>query len=255
MLDTSFTTLRPGSTTLLHSSISRTLSESSCGPDDVVDRLLEALGPSGTLLLPLFNFDFAKGVPFDVRTTPSQMGALSESARSWPGAVRTSHPIYSFAAIGPLAQEFGALQNSSAYGPDSPFALLRELDGEIGVIDLTDQDSMTFYHHVEELHAVPYRYHKSFSGDYTDRNGATSASEYTMFVRDIENGVVTSVNRMGERLWERGAYRGERPRVGDGLRVINARRMYDEVSEVIVSGNAREFLYDVEPEPQHAGHA
>ena len=29
-----------------------------------IDSFLEALGPGGTLLLPLFNFDFTRGMPF-----------------------------------------------------------------------------------------------------------------------------------------------------------------------------------------------
>ena len=189
-----------GGTLLIHSSMSRTLKREGCGPSEVIEHILTKLGPSGTLLLPLFNFDFTKGTPFHFAKTPSQMGALAEAGRRWPGAVRTGHPIYGFAAIGAEADRFDGINNRSGYGGDSPFAMLRELDGQIAVIDLPDQNSMTFYHHVEEMLNVPYRYQKMFTAPYTGPDGMMSLQTYSIFVRNIENGIVTSVDRMGERL-------------------------------------------------------
>lgn len=208
--------------------------------------VLNRLGQGGTLLVPLFNFDFTKGVPFDIRSTPSHMGAFTEAARAFDGAVRTGHPIYSFAAIGARATDFVGINNKSAYGSDSPFAMLREMDGEIAVLDLPDQNSMTFYHHVEEMAGVKYRFHKDFTASYTDERGGTGPRTYSIFVRDIDRNVLTSVDRMGEKLWEAGLYRGDRPKIRTGLRVVNARLLYSETMSVIESGNAREFLYDIQ---------
>ena len=88
-----------GDTVLVHSSIKRTLIESrraglSISPTEILDSFLDAIGPTGTLLLPLFNFDFTNGVDFDIRNSPSQMGALTEAGRLHKDAVRTGHPIY-----------------------------------------------------------------------------------------------------------------------------------------------------------------
>ena len=235
-----------GGVLLLHSSLSRTLKKNEASPKDVISYLLERLGPDGTLLLPLFNFDFTKGIPFDIRTTPSQMGALAEEGRQWPGVVRTGHPIYGFAAIGAKAERFDGVNNRSGYGKDSPFSMLRDMNGQIAVIDLPDQNSMTFYHHVEEMLKVPYRYHKEFTAPYTDQQGATTSETYSIFVRDIENGVSTSVDRMGERLWSKGLYTGERQGSGHGMRTIMARALFDEVASVIQADQAEEFLYATE---------
>ncbi len=243
--------VEPGDVLLVHSSLRRTLKAFKCSPGDVLSSFLEAVGPTGTLLMPLFNFDFTKGVPFDIRSTPSHMGALTESARMHPQALRSGHPIYSFAIIGPEAERF-AVDNYSGYGPDSPFAVLRELEGKIGVIDLDDQNSMTFYHHIEEMHQVPYRFHKEFTGQYTDADGSTSERTYGLFVRDLERGVLTDVNRMGERLWDEGLYRGDRMMQGAGLRTISASLMFDSVSEVIAAGRARDYLYSIEGEGEGA---
>lgn len=237
--------IEPGDTLLIHTSLRRTLANYDTTPEIVLESFLDLLGEKGTLLLPLFNFDFTKGVPFDIRTTPSQMGALTEAGRLYPGAVRSGHPIYSFAIIGAKAQFFN-VNNISGYGPDSPFAILREVDGKIAVIDLPDQHSMTFYHHIEEMHNVPYRYHKEFTGKYTNAQGKSSEKTYSLFVRDIEKGVLTDVNPMGEVLWEKGLYTGDRPKKETGCRVISAKKMYDEVSKVIQSGRAQELLYSIE---------
>jgi aminoglycoside 3-N-acetyltransferase len=238
--------INPGDIVLIHSSLKRTLKKYNTTPQVVMESFIEAVGPRGTVLFPLFNFDFTKGVPFDIRNTPSQMGALTEAARMHPGAVRSGHPIYSFAIIGPQAGRF-SVDNFSGYGSDSPFAILRQLDGKIAVLDLDDQNSITFYHHIEEMHEVPYRWHKKFTGLYIDAKGVTRERTYGLFVRDLDKGVLTDVNHMSEILWEKGLYRGEHPKQGIGLRTIFANPLYDVVSEVIETGRALGLLYSIKP--------
>ena len=113
--------------------------------DMFVQSFLDAVGSEGTVLFPLFNFGFSNGEPFDIRNTPSKMGKLTEAARLRPDAVRTGHPISSFAVIGAQADRFKGVNNRSGYGEDSPFAILRQMNGKIASLDLDDQNSMTFY--------------------------------------------------------------------------------------------------------------
>lgn len=240
-----------GDTLLLHSSIQRLMRTMTrvyraLTVADVYESFRLAVGPKGTLVFPLFNFDFTKGIPFDLRSTPSHMGVLTEFARTRPQTVRTGHPVYSFSVTGHLADRFCGVDNFSAYGKDSPFALLRELDAKLGVLDLADQDSMTFYHHVEEMYGVDYRYHKTFMAPYTDIHGVTRDKTYGIFVRDLARGVKTYVNPAGESLWIKGLYHGQRPSQGHGLRTIRARAMYDEVWRTLASGQARGMLYELE---------
>ena len=240
-----------GDTLLLHSSTRRwaiALNQAGCADPIslLLDSFLHALGETGTLLLPLFNFDFTTGIGFDIRTTRSQMGALTEAARLHPRARRTAHPIYSFAVIGAQAERFAALRNVSGYAEDGPFGQLKVLGGKIAVLDLPDQHSMTFYHHVEETLGVDYRYFKDFTAPYTDQTGETRARTYKLFVRDLERGVKTDVDPCGEALWAAGLYRGERPCAGAGLRTIEARAMYNFVANIISRGDARGLLYSIE---------
>ncbi len=104
---------------------------------------------------------------------------------------------------------------------------------------------MTFYHYVEEHFNIPYRYHKVFSGEYVDQMGMQSYRHFGIFVRDLERGIVTRVDRMGEILWKKNLYSGLRPSIGCGLRVIDAKLLFNEVSKVIKEGRADGLLYEV----------
>lgn len=211
--------------------------------DTILDSFLDALGPQGTLVIPLFNFDFTSGIPFDAINTPSQMGSLSEKARFRCQGRRSGHPVYSFCAFGKYADEIHAIDNESAYSDDSPFGFIRRVSGKIASLDLEDQDSMTFYHHVEEILQVDYRSMKCFSCDYTDLSGSTKLASYSIYVRNIEKGILTYVNPSGEEMWINGIYRGDRAGVGSGLRTTSAQEFFDFVKTIINSGRAEGMLY------------
>jgi aminoglycoside 3-N-acetyltransferase len=243
--------IRCGDTLLLHSNTTRTLVRLNrlgfqADIKVILDSFLDAIGPEGTLLLPLFNFGFCSGVPFDIRTTPSEMGVLTEAARIRAEAVRTGHPVYSFAVLGRRKDIFRGVDNFSGYGADSPFGILHKEGGRIATLDLPEQRALTFYHYIEESLSVDYRFHKRFSALYTDVQGNSCERTYGLFVRKIDQGVVTLLDPMGDLLWARGLYCGDRPGKGSGLRVIDARSLYEQVATVIGQGRARGLLYEIE---------
>lgn len=237
--------IKSGDTVLIHSSLKRTMVENKLSPDEILESFINTVGENGTLLFPLFNFDFCSGKAFDIRSTPSHMGALTESARKHPNAVRTGHPVYSFAIIGKKAKDFTGLCNISAYGSGSPFTKLHEMDGKIAILDAPDQNSMTFYHHVEEIMQVPYRFPKKFKGEYTDYSGETEIRRFIIYVRDSDKGVETYVSPMQEILWDEGLYFGDRPKENSGLRTVSARKLFDRVKSVIESRKAKGILYRI----------
>tara|TARA_B110000483_G_scaffold227631_1_gene289595 strand:- start:537 stop:1343 length:807 start_codon:yes stop_codon:yes gene_type:complete len=237
-----------GDVLLLHSNIIRTLGVLKregfkLSAELVLESFLEAVGDEGTLVIPLFNFDFTTGVAFDVRSTKSHMGALTEVARKYKDAVRTGHPIYSFCAIGAQSREFEGVDNYSGYGSDSPFAIIHKLDGKIGVLDIEENESMTFHHHVEEMMSVSYRYMKEFTGEYINAKGNYAQKTYSIYVRDLDSNVETSLNPIGERLWDENIYKGFKPNIDTGLRVGSARNIFKYVSDVIHRGEALGNLY------------
>jgi len=242
--------LEKGDTVLLHSSMKRLLDFLTSkglqnSPLLIINSLMAHLGQKGTLLLPLFNFDFPKSGFFSMPATKSQMGTITEYARSFFPGVRTGHPIYSFFATGYHQQEFESLNNFSGYGNDSPFAKLIHLGGKIAAVDLKDSQCMTMYHHVEEMCIVPYRYFKKFAGKYETMNGHVENREYQLFVRDLDLGVTTDVDRMGEILWSEGLYKGNRPLIGNGMRTISANTLFERTKKEILEGRAIETLYSI----------
>jgi aminoglycoside 3-N-acetyltransferase len=144
--------VRPGSVLLVHSSLSAL--GWVCGSvQAVAEGLLDALGPNGTLVVPThtnWNSDPAgwrnPPVPepwwpvirehmpgFDPRVTPSpHMGAIAEVVRTWPGARRSGHPHFSFAAVGRHAEEITTGHAlDSGFGERSPVARVRDRDGDV----------------------------------------------------------------------------------------------------------------------------
>ncbi len=224
-------------TILIQANVAWTLKKHRCTVSDILKSFLEA---AGTVVFPTFNIGFAEGIPFDIRTTQSDMGVLSESARKHKDAVRSGHPMYSFVAIGKEADRFN-VNNFSGYDKNSPFAILRRLNGKIGVLGLPDSEGNTMHHHAEEMNRVSYRSYKNFTGSYTDKYGNTDIRTYSFFCRDLRN--TTILDPTMEMMWEAGLYKGCRPFEGDGFRVIGANDMFDFVSNIIKTGQAEGLLY------------
>lgn len=150
--------VRPGGVLLVHSSL-RSLGPVPGGAETVVQGLLEALGPDGTLLMPALSY--ARVTPqqpvFDVRSTPPNVGALPEYFRTRPGTLRSVHPTHSVSGIGRLAAEILERhgEDRTPCGPRSPFHLLPEYAGQILMLGCGLRPN-TSMHAVEELVAPPY---------------------------------------------------------------------------------------------------
>jgi len=161
--------VRPGGVLLVHSSL-RSLGPLQGGAEAVILGLLEALGPQGTLLLPALSYaSVGPDTPFfDLRHTPSCIGALPEVFRTRPGTLRSIHPTHSVCAAGRRAAELltGHELDTTPVGPHSPFARLPGLDGQILFIGCGLRPN-TSLHGVEEQVVPPYLF--AASSTYTIR--------------------------------------------------------------------------------------
>ena len=150
--------LRRGGIVLVHSSLS-SMGHVPGGAETVVLGLLDALGPEGTLLMPaLSHLEVTAARPvFDVRRTPSNVGAITEHFRTRPGTMRSIHPTHSVCGIGPRAEEM--LKNhqngETPCGPHSPYRELRNRGGQILFLGCGLKPN-TSMHGVEELVEPPY---------------------------------------------------------------------------------------------------
>jgi aminoglycoside 3-N-acetyltransferase len=152
--------LRPGVALLVHSSL-RSLGPVPGGAEGVIQGLLQALGPRGTLLMPALSYETvrASSPVFDVRTTPSCVGALTEFFRTRPGTLRSVHPTHSVCGIGRQAQDLLAdhILSITPCGQYSPFFRLPQVNGQILFLGCGLRPN-TSMHAIEELVEPPYLY-------------------------------------------------------------------------------------------------
>ena len=100
------------------------------GPDAAIDALLTAVGPEGTVMAPTFNHGAAD--VFDIKTTPSRNGLLTEALRLRPQARRSLHPTHAYAAIGKDAEWLtsGHLE-AGTFGVNCPLGKLAQKGGYV----------------------------------------------------------------------------------------------------------------------------
>ncbi len=208
--------------------------------DAFIESLQERLTPEGTLLFPTFNFDFCRGKPFDIRSSASTTGALSKAALGRADFKRTQHPIHSFAVWGKYQQYLCGLNNKSSFGADSPFAFLLKERAAALMIGLSYQGAFTFAHHAEEMERVPYRYLKEFIAPYVDETGNSKICGYSMYVRDLEKGVESDLDPIGEVL-ETKEIAVSRTLHGVVFRTVRLKEAYEEIVRDIRRNDGRKL--------------
>lgn len=161
--------VRTGEILLVHSSLSA-LGWVCGGAVAVVQGLLDALGPDGTLVVPTQTGDLSDPalwsnppVPeqwwetiratmpaYDPQVTPSRgVGVIPETVRTWPGALRSAHSQTSFAAVGPRAAEVtDGHALDCRLGEQSPLARLEALHARVLLLG-AGYDACTSFHLAE----------------------------------------------------------------------------------------------------------
>jgi aminoglycoside 3-N-acetyltransferase len=124
-------------------------------------KVFETLAARRPLWFPCFNYDFCKDGLFDLQNSPSQVGAFPDFLRR-QGYFRSHSPIFSFVIMGP-SEPVHLKTPQNVFGPDSSFARLLELNGDV-LFWGAPFSSNTFFHLVEENLNIGYRYLKRFQG-------------------------------------------------------------------------------------------
>ncbi|KUO03629.1 aminoglycoside N(3)-acetyltransferase [Streptomyces caeruleatus] len=161
--------VQSGETLLVHSSLS-SLGWVCGGPVAVVQGLLDALGPDGTLVVPSQSGDLSDPAVWSNPPVPEEwweairatmpayyplvtptrgVGVIPETVRTWPGALRSAHPQTSFAAVGPRAAEvLDGHALDCRLGERSPLARLEALHARVLLLG-AGYDACTGFHLAE----------------------------------------------------------------------------------------------------------
>jgi aminoglycoside 3-N-acetyltransferase len=171
--------INPGDTIMVHSSMA-SLGRIDGGAESVVKALIATVTEAGTILMPTYispeevEHRSINGPILDLRTEPSTCGAITEEFRKWPGAYRSSNPIYSQCALGNNAQYLtsnhaDAMTNCHL---NSPMSRLVGLKGKIVGIG-TNLGHVSIYHVIEDtFDKFPLKvYEKPFISKYIDSSG------------------------------------------------------------------------------------
>lgn len=244
------TQIRRGDSILFHANATRLIKN--CLKKDkafkiktIIKTLLEKLGPNGTLIVPTFSFKSIKSKFFDIKNTPSEMGMISEIIRKHPNSIRTGHPVYSFAVLGKKKFFFKNMNNFDAFSSKSPFQKIYDYNFKIAIMDLPDSKSMTFYHFIEQINKIDYRFIKEFSVKYKNHKGLIKKKKYKIFVRDIKKKVITEVDRAGKHLWKKKIFTGDMPGEKTGVRLAWAKDIFDCITDIIKKNKADKYLYKI----------
>ncbi|HZO57578.1 MAG TPA: aminoglycoside 3-N-acetyltransferase [Bryobacteraceae bacterium] len=145
-----------GGMLMVHAGL-RSLGPVTGGVNTLIQALLDAVGPAGTLVAyadfePFFEFEDEPEIPvFDKRIAHAARdhGILHEVIRTWPGALRSDHPDAGVVAIGAYAEWITSPHPFQyGYGECTPFARIVEANGSVLMLG-APLDTITLLHHAE----------------------------------------------------------------------------------------------------------
>lgn len=172
--------------------------------NELIDAFIRAIGEEGTILIPTFSFDFSNKKIYDIINTKGTTGALGNIALQREDFVRTKHPMHSFAVWGKDAELLAKMENKNSFGVDSPFGYCLQRHVKQIIVGTDYVHAMTLIHYAEYTCNVPYRFAKSFTGQYVDEAGVSEERTYDYAARYLEIRPEETFNKMGLILEEKG---------------------------------------------------
>jgi aminoglycoside 3-N-acetyltransferase len=170
--------VRAGDAIMVHSSF-KSLGPVLGGIETVVQGLLRAVGPSGTLLMPALTYRLRPPEIFDPGATPVIVGAIPEYFRTRPGTRRSIHPTHSVCAVGREAHDYldDHGLDTTPCGSHSPFQKITQRGAKIVMLGCGLKPNTTM-HALEELAGVPYVFGKTFVFTMADGPGGVCHKQY-----------------------------------------------------------------------------
>ena len=158
-------------------------------PQNLLNLLIEIVGPKRSLLMPTFASGYKNGI-CNLDEEPSTTGLLSELFRKLPQTRRSLSAFFSYNILGPQAPEFVSLSPQYAWGESSAYEWM-ELKNVHFLMLGTHPTHCSYLHRVEWLNRdiITYRYDKKFDGILI-REGIEIPTQETLYVRSLNPNVV-----------------------------------------------------------------
>lgn len=153
--------------------------------NSLIDELIRMVGEQGTVMIRSYSWSFCKGIAYNIKETPSDVGALGNVALRRLNFMRTRHPIYSWMVYGYYQKELCDYDNIDGTDRESIFPFLEQKKAKQLVIGKLQNAALSIGHYAEVQVGVPYRKRKYFEGDYTDIEGNCSRRKYSIYVRPL----------------------------------------------------------------------
>ncbi|MFA7274504.1 MAG: AAC(3) family N-acetyltransferase [Crocinitomicaceae bacterium] len=156
--------IHAGDSVLVHCAFSK-IGPVAGGPETFIQALKNVVGAEGNILMPSspndsFQLEYIQKIQsFDVQNEPSKMGWLSETFRKSEHVLRSVHPAEPVCAWGKNARWLTENHelDGTAYGKNSPFYKLTEINGKILYIGVTLDNAGTSLHILEDaVQDFPY---------------------------------------------------------------------------------------------------
>ena len=147
-----------GDTVMLHSSL-KSIGFVDGGPRTMLQALIDAVGPTGTLVVPTYWLPGGTILAtcqlddyvFDPRKHGSHLGRLPSEFLAFDGIARSIHPTHSVSAIGRHARDITERHHlaPSIFGEGSPWDRVHALNGKVIGLGIS-MGPVTFYHLIED---------------------------------------------------------------------------------------------------------
>lgn len=200
-----------------------------------LNALYEVLQSIGVkhLIVPAFTYSFCNHEDFDVRKSPTSMGALNEFIRKKEGRYRTMDPLLSLSVPIEWKDYFQGYEGHHSLGEGGGLDAVHHMIGvKFLFLGAEMGDCFTYVHYVEKMLDVPYRFDMQFSGNMIDEtgnqmeriqyihtqcSGITLPPKYDYFEQELaEEGILKKV-RLGDKfiscLEEKAAYQAVSERI------------------------------------------
>lgn len=165
--------------------------------NELINAFQNSVGKEGTILIPTFSFDFSNKKHYDILHTKGTTGALGNLALQRDDFKRTKHPMHSFMVWGKDKELVTSMDNKNSFGLDSPFGYCIRNHVRQVILGTDYVHAVTFIHYAEATCNVPYRFAKSFTGEYVTENGETEIKTYDYAARKPEIQPEEVFNKMG----------------------------------------------------------